>query len=198
MVAFWQSNNFIDFDRHNWIIIDTGIIFRDVIATENFPPFPASIMDGYAVKAPLQNGKLDLWNELMTQLSIFIWFEGVYTIQEAIHAGTTPLGSLQDTNVSYITTGAMVPTGANAVVKVEDTVKIDSNTVQINVTVEAGSHIREIGSDIREGEVVLQAGERIGPAEIGLLATVGLPIVSCYAKPVIGVLSTGNELVNAW
>lgn len=100
--------------------------------------------------------------------------------------------------MSYITTGAMVPAGANAVVKVEDTVKIDSKTVQINVTVEVGSHIREIGSDIREGEVVLQAGERIGPAEIGLLATVGLPIVSCYTKPVIGVLSTGNELVNAW
>ena len=108
------------------------------------------------------------------------------------------MDTLEEANVSYITTGAMVPTGANAVVKEEDTVKIDSSTVKINVSVEAGSHIREIGSDIKEGEVVLQAGERIGPAEIGLLATVGLPIVSCFAKPVIGILSTGNELVNAW
>lgn len=110
----------------------------------------------------------------------------------------TPQASLQEGYVSYITTGAMVPTGANAVVKIEDTSSKEPSSVDIHVTAEAGAWIREIGSDIGKNEVVLKAGERIGPAEIGLLATVGLPTVQCFAKPVIGILSTGSELVNAW
>lgn len=111
-----------------------------------------------------------------------------------------PNGSLLEGKISYITTGAMVPEGANAVVKVEDTVKLtdNQNAVQINIPAQCGDHIREIGSDIRKGEVVLDVGQIVGPAEIGLLATIGYSTVECFKKPIIGVLSTGSELINPW
>jgi len=94
----------------------------------------------------------------------------------------------------------MVPNGANAVVKVEETAidSASSNSVNIKIAVDPGMHIREIGSDMKLGEVVLRSGERIGPAEVGLLATVGLATVHCYLKPTIGVLSTGSELIEPW
>jgi gephyrin len=100
----------------------------------------------------------------------------------------------------YITTGAMVPEGAQGVVKIEDTSAVgtmDSN-VQVHVKIPNGCNIRQIGSDINKGEIVIKKGTLIGPAEVGLLATVGVMSVLCYTQPVIGILSTGSELVNPW
>ena len=100
----------------------------------------------------------------------------------------------------------MVPEGANAVVKIEDTTAVDATTdaqqqeksVNINVVVPVGSNIRQIGSDIQAGEIILNKGSVIAPAEIGLLATVGVMTVPCYVKPIVGVMSTGSELVHPW
>lgn len=147
-------------------------------ASSPFPSFPASIMDGYAVRAPLQ--------------------AGVYNIKQQIFAGDdTTESELGPNEVAYITTGAMLPVGANAVVKIEDTEKVDADSVKVNVSIEVGNFVREIGSDIALGEEVLAKGTYLGPTELGLLATTGYTKVSCYAKPTIGVLSTGNELVEA-
>jgi gephyrin len=155
------------------------IAAADVVARENFPPFAASIMDGYAVVGPLQ--------------------PGAYPIVENIHAGAVPQVPLQSGSVAYITTGAALPAGANAVVKVEDTERTSGSApeVKIKVAVEAGTFVRQIGSDIAEGEVVIRRGQLLGPYELGLLATTGFPLVQVYRKPVIGVMSTGNELVEA-
>jgi gephyrin len=146
-------------------------------------------MDGYAVCGDLQPGE--------------------YTVQDIrLHAGVNaaqyPLPGSD--YVAYITTGSMVPEGANAVVKIEDTTAVDiandsqmkEKKVRIDVVVPVGSNIRQIGSDIQAGEVILQKGSVIAPAEIGLLATVGVMSVPCYRKPVVGVMSTGSELVNPW
>jgi gephyrin len=159
---------------------------EDIVASASFPAFPASIMDGYAVRAPLT--------------------PGIYEIQETIHAGAVPTQQLKKgLYVSYITTGAMLPTGANAVVKIEDTElyyqdKSNKNGksifVVIKVHVGIGTHIRQIGSDIMQNETVLSKSQVIGPCEIGLLATIGVTTVNCYRKPIIGVLSTGNELID--
>jgi gephyrin len=158
---------------------------QDVIATENFPSFEASIMDGYAVVGPLPPGK--------------------YPVREHIHAGMEPgAEALEKGEVAYITTGAMLPNGANAIVKIEDSEVVQSDAkgtstmVDIKVNTTAGTWVRHIGSDIMIGQTVLKHGQVLGSAEIGLLATIGLSEVLCYDKPVIGVLSTGSELVDPW
>ena len=162
------------------------IVAEDISANDPFPSFRASIMDGYAVFGPLE--------------------PGVYPVLERIFAGdATEDTDLKAGYVAYITTGAVVPEGANAVVKVEDTNGVANagtagpeTRVDIKVRVCSGENIRQIGSDIRAGEIILHKGQKIGPAEVGLLATVGVTSVPCYALPVVGILSTGSELVNPW
>jgi len=149
---------------------------RDVYAKQPYPTFRASIMDGYAVNAPLTAGS--------------------FPIQKRVHAGSSSEEALQAGNVCYITTGAKVPEGANAVIKVEDTTFLSEDQVQIHVDCADGANIRQIGSDIAVGAVLLQAGRLISPADVGLLATSGVDEVQCYTMPVVGVMSTGDELVN--
>jgi gephyrin len=113
---------------------------QDVVARENFPPFAASIMDGYAVVC---TGSLE---------------PGDFTLCGAIHAGESPAGPLLPGQVAYITTGAMLPEGANAVVKVEVTERV-GEIVSIKEGVLAGENVREIGSDIAQGEALLTRGQ---------------------------------------
>ena len=118
------------------------IVASDVAANDPFPSFRASTMDGYAVFATLK--------------------PGIYPVQQRIHAGDVSKESdeLKTGNILYITTGAMVPEGANAVIKIEDTSSVkgeaNSNTaveskVEIMVEAQIGANIRQIGSDIRAG-----------------------------------------------
>ena len=154
---------------------------NEIKAIDPFPAFPASIMDGYAVCGPLK--------------------EGIYPLQGRIFAGNEGMDRLLPGNVAYITTGAMVPPGANAVVKVEDTEIINNNGIKfvsIKVDVKEGLWIRQIGSDIQTGDVIINKGQLISPVDVGLLATVGVTEVPCFTKPIIGVLSTGDEIVNPW
>jgi len=162
--------------------LDGRTLGQDVITTTNHPPFRASIMDGYAVVnlAP-----------------------GSYPISASITAGHGPTTALLPGEVSYITTGAPVPDGAVAVVKVEDTDPPTEsqgnilNYVNVRTTSTVGKWIREIGSDIAAGSVVLRKGCRLGPAEIALLASVGPPSIPLVRQPVVGIMSTGDELVEA-
>ncbi|KAK7476221.1 hypothetical protein BaRGS_00032497, partial [Batillaria attramentaria] len=101
-----------------------------------------------------------------------------------------------------INTGAPLPPGADAVVQVEDTRLVlasDDGGEELEITIlsepKPGQDIRPVGSDIAKGQQVLCRGQRLGPAELGLLATVGVAKVQCYRKPVVAVMSTGNELV---
>jgi molybdopterin biosynthesis enzyme len=144
-------------------------------------------MDGYAVHAPLQ--------------------PGIYKIQENILAGDVPGLPLQEGFVSYITTGAMLPEGSNAVVKIEDTEK-EGDAVRIKKSVAVGTDIRGVGTDIRAGETVVSVRSVLGPSDVALIATSittdtsttseGVVEVLCYRQPVVGVLSTGSELVDPW
>jgi gephyrin len=139
---------------------------------------------GYAVHAPLPPGQ--------------------YPVQDRLLAGSAAVPVLEKDKIIYITTGSRVPEGANAVIKIEDTSKSDQpdgqGNVLVNTTVamEDGVNIRAIGSDMKPGELVIQAGDKIGPSEIGLLATLGITEVACQVSPVVGVMSTGDELVNPW
>jgi gephyrin len=95
--------------------------------------------------------------------------------------------------------GAPVPEGADAVLLVERTEAVagEPGKVRLLESVKAGEAVRPIGFDIAAGSTVLTAGERLGAAEIGLLASLGIVNVPVYRRPIVGVLSTGNELVEA-
>ncbi len=153
------------------------VLANDVDAKEPLPPFRASIMDGYAVLAA--DGP------------------GTYPVYGSATAGLPIDTALSPGQVVYITTGAPVPAGADAVVMVEETTPQDNGTVKIIGTVSVGDNIRPIGCDIAVGQTVLTQGQVLGPAEIGLLATVGLVEALVWSKPRVGIISTGDELVDA-
>lgn len=145
-----------------------------VRATEPLPPFPASTVDGFAVIAAEGAAERELVGE-----------------QFAGYDAALRLGPGQ---AARITTGAPVPHGADAVLMVEWSEEA-AGRVRFTRGVEAGAFIRPIGSDIAAGQVVLAAGARLGAAEVGLLATVGATSVPVHRRPVVGVMSTGDELV---
>jgi gephyrin len=157
-----------------------GLILAEAAtASEPMPPFAASIKDGYAVVAA--DGP------------------GDYPVVGVVTAGRMADFRVQPGTVAYITTGAPLPAGADAVVMVEETEKLSTNNVHPKVRVHhgvrAGADVRPIGSDMAPGQEVLAAGSRLGAAEIGLLATVGIAQVNAYPRPRVAVLSTGDELV---
>lgn len=131
--------------------------------------------------------------------------KGVYTISQISHAKAADTSSLKDGTVARITTGAPLPPGANAVVMVEDTIvksrteddreekEIEIQTDQIAI----GENVREVGSDVQAGDIIIAEGEGVTATggELGLLASAGVQQVQVYQSPVVGVLSTGDELV---
>jgi molybdopterin biosynthesis enzyme len=142
-------------------------------STAAFPPFPASTMDGYAVRS--EDGR----------------FEAIVTGEATAGRASMPLQThpLQRGEAIYITTGAPVPEGADAVVPVEWTEAVDAAgppRVRILQGVDPGTNIRPIGSDVALGEVMMRAGQVIGPAEIGLLAGAGHDTVNVREKPNVG------------
>ncbi|XP_061414795.1 gephyrin-like isoform X1 [Lethenteron reissneri] len=159
------------------------VLAQDVVAKDNLPPFPASIKDGYAVRAADGPGDRIVIGES--------------------HAGKQPVQTVMPGQVMRVTTGAPIPSGADAVIPVEDTELLKESEngaeeleVRILSQARPGQDIRCIGQDIRRGECVLSRGSHVGPAEVGLLATVGATKVEVHRLPVVAVLSTGNELLN--
>ncbi|EHK98717.1 putative Gephyrin [Glarea lozoyensis 74030] len=166
-----------------------SVLAEDVTATEAVPAYRASIVDGYAVIAPTDGASS----------------KGTFPVASISHATPGEIEPLEAGQITRITTGAPLPPGANSVVMVEDTVLktltddgAEEKEVEILAEdVKEGENIREIGSDIKTGEVILKKGEEISAVggELGLLASVGRAEVSIFKKPVIGVLSTGDEIV---
>ncbi|KAL2945581.1 Molybdopterin biosynthesis protein CNX1 [Bienertia sinuspersici] len=157
------------------------ILAQDIQAPDPLPPYPASVKDGYAVVAADGPGE--------------------YPVISESRAGNDAVGvTVTPGTVAYVTTGGPIPDGADAVVQVEDTEKIESDPsqpkrVRILVQTRPGIDIRPVGCDIEKDAVVLKSGHHVGASEIGLLATVGVTMVEVYRTPTIGVLSTGDELV---
>jgi gephyrin len=158
------------------------VLAAPVVAARPLPPFAASIKDGYAVRAG--DGA------------------GVFPVAFDALAGAVP-PPLPPASVAYISTGAPLPAGADAVVQVEDTRVVDGGEgggrrVEILVAAPSpGADVRAPGSDVAPGETVLAVGDVVGPAEVGLAATVGVASLSVVRAPLVAVLSTGDEVVDA-
>lgn len=150
------------------------VLAADLIAPEDHPPFPASTMDGFAVVA--EDGSP--WREIIGDQ----------------HAGHVLDVEVTEGYTVRIMTGAPVPHGANAVVPVEATELADDHVVIHQEDVTPGANIRPVGSDVRKGDLILPAGTALGPAEIGLVANMGMNPVAVTRRPRVCVLSTGDEL----
>lgn len=166
-----------------------SVLAENVIANEAVPAYRASIVDGYAVVT--SDGEQGT--------------KGVFPVVSVSHATPGNVPTLKAGEISRITTGAPLPPGANSVVMVEDTVlraMTDDGAEEKEVEILAddvrpGENIREVGSDIEAGSIVLRKGEGISATggEIGLLVSIGKPKVLVYKRPIVGVLSTGDEIV---
>ncbi|KAK6524486.1 hypothetical protein TWF281_011393 [Arthrobotrys megalospora] len=169
--------------------VDAGlvgyILAEDVKAKESVPAFRASIVDGYAV--------------------VHTDGVGIYPVVGVSHAAPGELKPLESGQIARITTGAPLPPGATAVVMVEDTriaKATDDGKEELEIEILASGlteleNVREIGSDMKTGDLLLRKGAEITAVggEVGLLASVGAAEVAVYKKPVVGVLSTGDEIV---
>jgi molybdopterin molybdotransferase len=148
------------------------VLAEDVASPHDLPPFDASAMDGYAVIAGPA-----------AELAI---------VGES-RAGRPAERRLAPGEAIAISTGAVVPDGADAVVPVERVAARDGS-VEVPET-EPGANVRRAGEDVRGGEPVLAAGADLGPAEVAVLASLGRERVSCGARPRLAVLVTGDELI---
>ena len=149
---------------------------EEVRARVDLPPFASSAMDGFAVRAADLPGTLRIGGESS--------------------AGRPFGGQLEPGEAVAISTGAVVPEGADSVVPVERVVRSE-NTIEISPAVEAGAHVRPRGGDVRAGDAVAAAGERLTPARLAAVAAAGLAEVRCARRPRVAVLATGTELVAA-
>jgi molybdopterin molybdotransferase len=158
-----------------------GVLAEDMRGDLDMPPFDKAMMDGYAVRmADLPEGR------------------GELTVIEEVRAGQTPRLALGEKQATRIMTGAPIPPGADAVVKVERTRLADDGTVHIDdASLQSGRNILEQGREMRCGDTVLRAGAVLRPQEFGLLATVGRTTAAVVPSPRIAVLSTGDEVVEA-
>ncbi|MFX1276581.1 MAG: molybdopterin molybdotransferase MoeA, partial [Promethearchaeota archaeon] len=147
----------------------------------NVPHFRKSRMDGYAVIAE-DIFTADENNSIRLELI------------EQIQAGDVPKKVIKKGQTSYVATGAAIPDGADAVVMVEFS-EIDGNNVYISTAVTPGTHVISIGHDIKKDEIICKKGTLIDLPTLGLISACGISNVSVIKKPLVSLISTGNELV---
>jgi molybdopterin molybdotransferase len=157
------------------------VLAEDIASDVDMPPFDKSLMDGYAVRA----------SDLATG-------QATLTILEEVTAGRTPTRPVEAGQATRIMTGAPMPSGADAVVMIERTRQLDAGRVVIEDTpARAGQNLLPRGQEMRRGDVVLTVGTVLRPQEFGVLATVGRTRVRAHPAPVVALISTGDEVVEA-
>ena len=161
---------------------DGRVLAEPVVSRVNVPPFDRAAMDGYAVIAE------DTFGASASAPRTLRCIESVYTGQ----VGSSELAS--GTCVE-IATGAPLPSGANAVVMVEETERGPGDSVRVMTPVYPTQHVGRRASDISSGQALLSPGDLLTPSRIGALAAVGTSHVAVYGRPRIAILSTGNEIV---
>jgi molybdenum cofactor synthesis domain-containing protein len=160
------------------------VVAESIQSNEQVPPFANTAMDGFAVRASDTIGAEDQPVVLRV----------VGTVRAGMSGIDTPVGAGE---AARIMTGAPLPPGADAVVMVERTeAAADGSTVAVLAEVPSGNHVRPPGDDIEAGDLVLESGTLLTAAHLGVLATVGMARVSVIPRPRVGVISTGDELVD--
>jgi len=151
------------------------VLAEPLIAGLDLPPWPNSAMDGYALR-------------------LADWTGEPLSVSQRIFAGQAP-EPLQPGTCARIFTGAPVPAGADSVEMQENAEVLADGRVRFRETIKPGQHVRPQGQETRQGELVLPAGTRLGPVELGLAASLGAAELKVIRRPRVAVLSTGDELI---
>lgn len=153
-----------------------GRILDENIASDiDMPPFNRSAVDGYACN------RIDLANDL--------------DLIEVIAAGKEPLRTVGEKQCSKVMTGAIVPHGCDVVFMIEESEILQDGRIRFT-GIDPKLNISYKGEDVKRGEVVIKKGKRIQPQDIALMASVGHTFVRVKKKPVVGIISTGDELID--
>ncbi len=158
------------------------VLATDILSDVDLPDFARSTMDGYALQAA----------------STFGASEGnpaYLTVKGIVLMGEIPEFSIGPGEAAKIPTGGMLPAGSDSVMMIEHADVLDETTIEVYRSVAPGQHVLEIGEDFEKGAVILSPGQRFRPQETGLAAAFGRERVQVYKRPVIGIISTGDEVV---
>jgi len=158
------------------------VLGENITSDRDIPPLPNSAMDGYALRF---EDTLGASREKPAVLNVI----------DDVPAGRVSTKTIRPGQAIRIMTGAPIPAGTDAIVRVEDTEK-DADRVRVFVAVRKGLDIRPAGEDVKKGELVIPKGKVIRPAEVGMLAALNRSDVAIHRRPKVAILSTGDELVD--
>lgn len=158
------------------------ILFEDIIASEDLPEGARSTVDGFAVRAEDTFGASDSSPALLRVVA-------------SIPMGMMPDFTLGPGEAAQIPTGGFLPSGADAVVMVEYTNSTGADEIEVTRPVTIRTNVLEQGEDTRSGEILVAAGKRLRPQEIGFLAALGVTEVRSCRRPRVAVISSGDEVV---
>lgn len=162
------------------------ICYEDIKSKTNIPSFRRSTVDGFAVNSKDVFGASESMPSMMD-------------LKGEILMGKTPPASISSSGEClYVPTGGMLPEGADSVVMIEYTDKLDEKTILVNSPVAPGDNVIQIGDDIRLEDTVINRGQKLRPYEIGVLAALGVRDVKVYRKLRIAIISTGDEIVDCY
>jgi molybdopterin molybdotransferase len=158
------------------------VLAEDIYSPEDLPAFPRSAMDGFAVRAQ----------------DTFGASEGLPAYLDMV--GEVPMGPAQQVRISLgqaagVHTGGMLAQGADAVVMVENTQRVDEATIEVVRPVAPGENVIQVGEDVRTGELILERGRLLRPQDLGGLLALGITRIKAAPRPKVAIVSTGDELV---
>jgi len=168
-------------------IIDTDkalgrVTIEDIISPQDLPDFQRSTVDGFAVLAQGTHGASE-------SLPAYL------ALKDEVPMGDKPGFSITSQECALIHTGGMLPVGADACIMVEDTQTLKSGEIEIFKSVASGENVVKVGEDVSVGDIVIPVGTRLRPAEIGGLMALGITSINTAKPPVIGILSSGDEII---
>ncbi len=167
------------------ITLDTAagrVLAEDMVSDVDLPDFMRSTMDGYAVKAASTFGASEANPAYLT-------------VKGVVEMGESPAFAIATEEAARIATGGMLPEGADSVVMIEHAEAIDDTTIEVYRSVAPGQNILEKGEDFKKDEIILADGQKLRAQETGLLAAFGKETIRVYQKPVVAIISTGDEVV---
>lgn len=173
----------LGFEKLSLDLCTGRILFEDIISNVNVPSFRRSTVDGYAARSKDIAGASE-------SIPSILDFKGEVSMGETARSNIDAPGQC-----IYVPTGGMVPGGADCVLMIEYTDKLDEDTILANTAAAPLDNVVQIGEDIKIGEVVIKKGSKLRPYEIGVLSSLGIGQVKVFRKPKIGIISTGDELV---
>lgn len=157
--------------------------YKDIKADCNTPDFKRSTVDGFAVNSS------DVFGASYA-------IPAILDIIGEVMMGEIPPAEIKTSGQClYVPTGGMLPEGADSVVMIEYSSKLDDKTALIDTPVAPGDNVIQIGEDVCIGETVIEAGEKLRAYEIGVLSSLGISNIDVYKKPLIGIISTGDEII---